>query len=103
MTIVLGLHPQFTPEHLGYIPNFLSDADPRPMREQINTAYISGWHSMSGFRMKNKVLHYPGDPPLEPIALIKMEDGRTEVAYFYPHSMLAIVQADGTFEVARLD
>jgi hypothetical protein len=102
--IVHAIHSHFTVEDLGYIPQFLNSNDPRPMKEQINTSYVGGWHPFNGFRMDDrKGLHYPGDPPQYPLAMIKLENGRDEVAYFYPFSWFAIVQADGSFEVARLD
>jgi hypothetical protein len=42
----------------------------------------------------------PGDPPLLPIAVTMLRD---EEIRFYDHSWLAIVQPDGSLEVARVD
>jgi hypothetical protein len=102
-TITL-LHPDVTPEHLGFIPTFLDAADPRPMREQFNERYCSGWHSAPSklTLLDGRTLHYPGDPPLEPLARIELS-GHKEFAYFYDYSMVAIIQPDGSFEACRMD
>lgn len=94
-------HPRATPEWLGYIPGFLSEHDPRPAAQQIHERYISGWIPFEGFTMSsNGDLLYPGDPPTKLLYESKL---RNEVIRFYQHSWLAVIQPDGTFEVARLD
>lgn len=94
-------YPGMTIEHLGYIPHFLHNEDQRPAKEQIDAGYISGWIPFKGFTMtKTGDLTYPGDPPMHVLAETKLRD---EIIRFYPHSWLAIVQPDGSFEVARLD
>jgi hypothetical protein len=45
-------------------------------------------------------LAYPGDPIFKPIAACFM---RNETILLYEHDVVAIVQEDGTFEVARMD
>lgn len=98
------LHPEMTPEHLGFLPSFLNDADQRPIREQFNANYVAGWHPMKGLTLLDgRTLHYPNDPLMEPIARIDMEDGRKEFVYFYEHDIVAIVQPDGSFEACRMD
>ena len=106
--IVHPMHPQMTLDHLGYIPRVLSDNDPRPMKEQINDryAYGGGWSPVPGYKHKmgeGGILKYPGDPAHKPLARIQLSDGRSEFMYFYEHSIVAIVQADGSFEVSRMD
>jgi hypothetical protein len=99
--IWIAKHPQFHPDMLGIIPSFLYERDERPASKQIETAYISGWLPMKGFTMlPNGNLSYPGDPPLQLLAETKLRD---EVIRFYDCEWLAIVQPDGSFEVARLD
>jgi hypothetical protein len=94
-------HPQFTPNMLGYIPSFLREADERSAREQINSGYIGKWHPMGGFTMlANGNLKYPGDPPTQLLAETTM---RGETIRFYDYAWVAIIQPDGSFEVARLD
>lgn len=94
-------HPQMTMDHLGYIPGFLDDADPRGAVEQINTSYISGWSDFKGFKMlPNRDLKYPGDPPTRLLAEAKLRD---ETLLFYDSAWMAVVQPDGSFRVARLD
>jgi hypothetical protein len=85
---------------LGYIPSFLSEDDPRPAREQFDEHYIGGWHPQDGFTMKGKYLLFPGDPPLEPLAFTMFGE---EAIIMYPHSYVAIVQPDSSFQVARMD
>lgn len=98
----IALHPHLTPDHLGYIPSFLSVHDPRPAAEQIASNYVAGWNPFSGFTVnpKTKVLSYPGDPPFGPVARTRLRD---EELYFYPHSWFMVLQKDGSHEIARLD
>jgi len=96
------LHEKMTPEHLGYLPSFLSESDPRPAAAQINERYVyGGWSPFEGFKMtKDKGLSYPGDPTYKPLACTWLRD---ELILYYQHSWVAILQKDGSFEVARLD
>jgi hypothetical protein len=96
------LHPNATPDMLGYIPMFLDDRDPRPAREQIMANYVGGWHPFEGFTLNesNGYLEYPEDPPTLPIATVQLRD---EVITVYEHSWVLIMQPDKTWEVARLD
>lgn len=97
------LHPR-ADDYLGFIPEFFNPHDPRPAREQLDTAYAhgGGWHPLSGwiFDHKTQKIKYPGDPALSPVAYAGL---RNEHIYVYPHAWVAIVQEDGTFEVARMD
>jgi hypothetical protein len=105
MMTFIARHPDATLEHMGYIPNFLDDSDPRPAREQINERYSYGggwsplvpnrWMMLQGERLK-----YPDDPPLSPICELRLRDERLVL---YPASIVAIIQPDGSFEVSRLD
>jgi hypothetical protein len=86
---------------LGFIPSFVSDADPRPAKEQFDSNYISGWQPFPGFKMtRGHVLHYTGDNPLKPIAMARLRD---EIIVVYPYAWVAIIQPDSTFEVCRMD
>jgi len=99
--IWIAKHPQFHPDMLGIIPTFFSEEDPRPASEQIASEYIGGWSPFSGFKMlPNGDLSYPGDPPTVLLAETRLRD---EVIRFYDSAWLAIIQPDGSFEVARLD
>jgi hypothetical protein len=94
-----------TYEHLGYIPTFLSVNDPRPAKEQINTRYAhgGGWNSSKSFDFDLKglkLLSKHGDPPLEPLAETWL---RYEHILYYDSSFVAIVQIDGSYEIARID
>jgi hypothetical protein len=96
------LDPRMTFDHLGYIPEFVFEDDPRPAREQINERYIfGGWRSFKGFKLaKDNSLMYSGDPPQRPLAQAKL---RNELIVFYPSAWVAIIQPDRSFDVARLD
>ncbi len=91
-------------EAAGYIPEFLSDADPRPVAAQFNENYAhgGGWRPHQGFSMDavTHVLHYPEDPPFRPLCEIMLRD---ETVYVYQYGIVAIVQKDGSFEAARMD
>lgn len=95
------LDKRMTLDRLGYLPEFLSDNDPRPAKEQFDTNYISGWHPFKGFiKGKDNSLTYPGDPPQPPLASTKL---RNELICYYQYSWVAIIQPDNSFEVCRMD
>jgi hypothetical protein len=97
------LHPKMTMEHLGLLPSFLDVNDPRPAREQFhqNYAHGGGWSPFDGFEMrKGHSIKYPGDPVHKPLAQAKLRD---ELIVFYDYAWVAIIQPDGSFEIARMD
>ena len=98
------LHPRVTPEWLGFLPTFFSPRDPRPAREQIHTAYLhgGGWRPQKGFTYnpQTRTMKYPGDPAFKPLAIAKL---REETLIFYEAEYLAIIQPDGSFEMARVN
>jgi hypothetical protein len=96
------LHPRMTIEHLGYIPGWLSEDNPKSAREQIDAGYVfGGFQPFEGFRLEaDNSLSYPGDPPTQPLAQARL---REELIVFYPHSWVAIIQPDRSFTVARID
>ena len=97
------LHPEATPDMLGYLPGFLSEKDPDKAREQLNKNYShgGGWFPMKRFtKLPDGRLKYPGDPPLLPLAQTKLRD---ELIVLYEHEVVAIIQPDGSFEAARMD
>jgi hypothetical protein len=120
MLDLIRLDPRATMDHAGFIPHFLSELDPRPAVEQINERYAhgGGWHDLTvgerGFRLMGGnpgMLKYPGDPPMHPLwegYLHRVgttgDDAWTgERIVIYEHAFVAIIQADGSFRVARLD
>jgi len=91
------------PDHVGMIPLWLDERDPRPAREQLDAAYQhgGGWRPFKGFKMlRDHSIKYPGDPALKPLALMKLRD---EVIAVYPHAWVMILQKDGSFEICRMD
>ena len=104
MLDVIALHPRLHPDQVGFIPSFLDEDDPRMAAEQLDAHYVGGWHPQDGFtRSKGGegfTLHYPGDPPMQPIAAMKL---REELILVYEYGYVGIFRANGTFEVARCD
>jgi hypothetical protein len=98
------LHPKFRPYMLGSLPAWLHLDDPRPAAEQLDAGYkfAGGWqpsrlpHTLGA----DNSLHYPGDPPLHPLACARL---RGELVVFYAGSWVAIIQPDRTFQVCRMD
>ena len=93
-----------TPEALGFVPSFLSEDDKRGAKAQFDANYqFGGWQPFGAdkFRLtEDNHLCYPGDPPQVPRAMTTLRD---ELVVFYDHAIVAIIQPDRTFEVARLD
>lgn len=96
------IHPRATHEMLGFIPEFLSANDSRPAKEQIHSAYAhgGGWHSFPGFKMTPAGLAYHGDSPMPLLAEARL---RQEIVRIYDCAWVAIVQPDGSYDVARID
>lgn len=97
------LHPRMTEDALGFLPDFLSERDPRSAREQIDTNYRhgGGWSPMPKWQLRpDNSIRYPGDEILQPLASAKLRD---EEIFFYNHAWVCIKQPDGSFEVARCD
>ena len=93
-------------EVVGFIPSFLDEGDPRPAKEQINEAYAhgGGWNSFDGFNLvgsgEKYALDYKGDPLQHELSRATFHD---ETLVFFEHAWLAIIQEDGSYDVARLD
>ena len=104
MAEVKYLDPRATEDHVGLIPMFLFDQDPRPAKEQFNERYShgGGWRPNTGWTMRkeDRSLKYPGDPRLHPLAEMKLRD---ETILVYEYGIVAIVQPDGSFEASRMD
>ena len=91
------------PNFVGFIPSFLDTDDPRPAKEQFAERYVyGGWRNQEGFTNSKgtPILHYPGDPPLHPIAMMALRD---EAIFVYLHGYVSIFQKDGSFEACRMD
>lgn len=96
-------HPKATLDMMGYIPEWLSEDDLRSAKEQIDSNYRhgGGWNTFQGFKMaEDGNLEYPEDPPTLLLFEARL---RQESIRFYQHAWVAIVQEDGSFEVARID
>jgi hypothetical protein len=98
----------------GMLPEFLSDFDPRPAKEQFNENYAhgGGWHPFTDkwkidkpFEIGKAKLKYPGDPPLKELSrtVLHGQFPQAEMIILFESEMVAIVQKDGTFEVSRMD
>lgn len=96
------LDRRMTMAHLGYIPYWLSESNPKSAAKQIDEGYaFGGWSPFKGFTLEaDNSLSYPGDPDMPPLAEARLRD---ELIVFYPHSWVAVIQPDRSFEVARID
>jgi hypothetical protein len=101
------LHPKATPDMLGFVPDFFSDDCPLSAKEQVNLNYQhgGGWRSFSGFTMTPEGIYFPGDPVMPPIASTILHAGtdKQEVIVLYMASWLAVIQLDGSYDIARVD
>jgi hypothetical protein len=106
-TTWIALDKRFTPEHLGFLPEILLAEDKRKVKDQLEDRYAhgGGWRGFpeGHFRLDrmNMTLRFPGDPPFRPAAFTQIGD---ETVVFYPLcSLLMVLQADGKYEVTRVD
>lgn len=106
----IHVHPNAISHALGYIPHWLfnPEFDESSIVEAIDAQYQhgGGWIPCEGFEHKGKgILAYPGDPDLFPLARYERTtpNGKTEVAYQYPHSFVMAMNDDGSIRVARID
>lgn len=89
-----------------FLPTFFSEDDPRPAKEQAHEAYAhgGGWWPFEGFELvkvgEKYQLQYPEDPPVRELSRAKLRD---ETLVFFEFSWFAIIQPDGSFQVARMD
>lgn len=86
-------------ELLGSIPAWLNPANPEPAAKQLDAGYRHG----GGWIPFGKGVWEMGDGgtlALKPIAKAQLRD---ETIYVYEYTWVAIVQKDGSFEVARMD
>jgi len=101
--IWVAKHPLMTAEMLGFIPDIITDSDTRSVKDQVNAkyGYGGGWTPFEGFTMlPDGSLSYPGDPPLPLLAEAQCRD---ETVRFYDCSWVCVIQADGSWEVCRMD
>jgi hypothetical protein len=91
---------------LGLLPSMLNESNPAPAVEQLDHNYQhgGGWHDFKGFTLGGHdgrpTLRYPGDPPMRAIAETKLRDERI---ILFMGSWVAVVQADGSMRVSRMD
>lgn len=105
--MVVTVNPKATRAMIGILPSFVSQDDPRPLKEQIHTAYAhgGGWNDFEGFELKKNdngwySLCYPDDPPMKEMARIVIRD---ETLSIFEFSWVAIIQKDMSFCVAMID
>lgn len=102
--IWVGKHPLARLEMLGYLPDMVSESDPRSAREQFDANYRQGggWCPMQGFTLTTSgALTYPGDPPMR--LMFETTLHGKETIRVYEHDWVVIIQLDGTYEIARMD
>lgn len=98
-------------ELAGFIPSFLYLGDPRPAAEQFNERYAHGggwfpfgkddWALIQPNSVLNRyTLKYQGEEKYAALAFTQLRD---ETIVVFEYAWVAIVQPDGTFEVARMD
>lgn len=98
------LDTRYNHEALGFIPVFLDPSDERPAREQFTERYShgGGWSQMKGWKLgpTGEIMYSGATEALAPIAVAQLRD---ETVRVYPGAWVSITQADGSFEVSRMD
>ena len=95
-------------ELLGYIPQIIPGNEPAVPEINANYGHGGGWWHMEGWTIdKAGVIQYQDtgeddrDPPLTPVAVATNSFGET--IRIYENAWVSIQQANGDFEVARMD
>jgi len=95
--------PYARPQMLGFLPSFLSEDNPDSAVKQLDDGYkfAGGWRPFNGYEMlPDGGISYPGDPVLPCLFEAKLRD---ETIRFYQYAWVAVIQPDGSFEIARMD
>lgn len=104
VTALMPLDAHQLADMFGFIPLFVREEDPRPMKVQLHENYShgGGWHPFEGFTFDKEKLtiNYPGDPPNRAIGSIQIRD---ETLILFEHAWVMILQKDGTHEISRMD
>lgn len=98
-----AIHQRANQHQLGFIPSFLDKNDPRSAKEQFATNYVGGWFPFKGgFKLlaDGLTLKYPGDPAMPAMWRGQLRD---ETILVFDHAWVMIKQADGSYEIARMD
>ena len=98
----------FANDHFaGLLPGFLSADDPRPAVEQLDENYAhggGGWVPFKGFKLVTRLnkygLEYEDDPVMAELSRGVLRD---ETIVLFNGSWVAVIQKDGSYEVARMD
>lgn len=92
------------PDEIGLIASFFDPNSEKRAAQQAdeNYAHGGGWRPQDGYEMtEGGVLIYRDDgDPLPPLAVAKI---RSETVRVYDYGFVSIEQADGSFEVSRMD
>lgn len=94
--------------HVGLIPeNLIRFANPEDDAvKQLADSYVYGgnqWHDIDGFKLgADNSLKFPGDPKLLPRAQFVLGP-KQELVVVYDSAFIAVIQADRTFRVTRMD
>lgn len=105
---VLCKREAFHPDLVGLIPSFLNENDPTPIAKQIDAAYQhgGGWRPIAGMSLEApfRLRGHNDTRGYQPIAFTHLSDREEQVLVIvFESGMTAIMQADGSYEVARLD
>jgi hypothetical protein len=104
-TTWIAVDKHFEPQWLGFLPDILLEEDERPVKEQLEDRYAhgGGWRPIPGLKLNRMtmVMRFPGDPPYKPAAFTQI--GKETVVYYPMCSLLLILQANGDYEVTRVD
>ena len=88
---------------IGYVSEMLNTDDPRSLRDQLDQGYRhgGGWNPIKGFKLnEDNSLKYPGDPKMKVMYEARFGD---QLFCVYEHAWFAIINADRSFEVCRMD
>lgn len=104
-----ALAPGHNEHAVGFLPSIFNDEDERSAPEQLNANYGhgGGCSPFNGFTLEKAdvqgeaFLIYPEDPPMREVARCVLSDAETLI--LFDSSWLAIVNADGTNIVTRVD
>ena len=105
---VTTLYQWSHPHLIGYLGQIFLNGTGETAQEQLNQRYAhgGGFHPFEGFILAGAdetdaaTITYPKDPPMREVSRLSLNE---QTLILFEHQWLAIVEADNSYRVTRVD